>query len=77
MRAIIVTHDIELALKFATKIVLIDKKCEIINGEENYYGIINANSIYSKKDNTWSNASSYQHLDGSFDIFLSSKFDHE
>ena len=55
--AIIVTHDIELALKFATKIVLIDKKCEIINGEENYYGIINTNSIYSKKDNTWTNAS--------------------
>jgi ABC-type lipoprotein export system ATPase subunit len=55
--AIIVTHDIELALKFATKIVLIDKKCELINGEENYYGIINANSIYSKKDNTWTNAS--------------------
>ena len=55
--AIIVTHDIELALKFATKIVLIDKKCEIINGEENYYGIIDTNSIYSKKDNTWTNAS--------------------
>jgi len=55
--AIIVTHDIELALKFATKIVLIDKKCELINGEENYYGIINTNSIYSKKDNTWTNAS--------------------
>ena len=55
--AIIVTHDIELALKFATKIVLIKKKCEIINGEENYYGIINTNSIYSKKDNTWTNAS--------------------
>ena len=55
--AIIVTHDIELALKFATKIVLIDKKCELINGEENYYGIINTNSIYSKNDNTWTNAS--------------------
>lgn len=55
--AIIVTHDIELALKFATKIVLIDKKCELINGEENYYGIINTNSIYSKKDNKWTNAS--------------------
>tara|TARA_B110000003_G_scaffold275893_1_gene319943 strand:- start:854 stop:1696 length:843 start_codon:yes stop_codon:yes gene_type:complete len=55
--AIIVTHDIELALKFATKIVLIDKKCELINGEENYYGMINANSIYSKNDNTWTNAS--------------------
>jgi len=51
--SIIVTHDIELALKFATKIVLIDKTSELVEGVEKYYGVINKSSIYLKKNTTW------------------------
>ena len=53
--SIIVTHDIELALKFATKIVLIDKKCEVVEGVEKYYGVINKSSIYLKENAAWIN----------------------
>ena len=53
--SIIVTHDIDLALKFATKIVLIDKMSELVEGIKQYYGVINKSSIYLKKNATWFN----------------------
>ena len=53
---IIVTHDVDLALKFATKIVLIEKKKdETIKNKDSFYGLINNNSIYYKKSGKWIN----------------------
>ena len=49
--AIIVTHDVELALKFATKIVNIDKKYDV--NFKSYYGNIDSNSIYTKVKDDW------------------------
>lgn len=53
--AIIVTHDIEIALKFATKIIFIDKIVQNHNGKEISSGKINNDSIYIKheKSNKW------------------------
>lgn len=53
--AIIVTHDIEIALKFATKIIFIDKVVQNHNGEKISSGKINKESIYIKqeKSNKW------------------------
>jgi len=51
--AIIVTHDIELALKFASKIVMVHKKYD--KEKDSYYGVINDTSVYVKHDLEWKN----------------------
>lgn len=48
--AIVVTHDIDIALKFATKIIFIDKVIQNHNGEEISSGRINKESVYIKKE---------------------------
>ena len=56
--AIIVTHDIEIALNFATKIIFIDKFHKNHDGLDHFYGKISKDSIYQidKKDNNkWYN----------------------
>lgn len=54
--AIIVTHDIKLALDFADKIIYIDKYSEEINKEEFFYGKISKDSVFikSKENGDWS-----------------------
>ena len=47
--AIIVSHDIDLALNFADKIIYLEKKSEIINGKPYYYGQINKETVYVKR----------------------------
>jgi ABC-type lipoprotein export system ATPase subunit len=53
--AVIVSHDISLALKFADKIVLIDKRYD--NEFKQYYGVINDQQVFYKNINTnnWTN----------------------
>ena len=53
--AIIVTHDIELAMEYATKIVVVDKKLDKSNNEETYYGKISSDCIYNKDGKLWNN----------------------
>ena len=56
--SIVVTHDIDLALKFATQIVMINKqKCKDKDGKDHYFGVINNSSVYNKKDIIWENDS--------------------
>jgi len=56
--SIVVTHDIDLALKFATQIVMISKqKCKDRDGKDHYYGAINNSTVYNKKDIIWENDS--------------------
>jgi len=56
--AIIVSHDIKLALDFADKIIYIDKYSEKINNEEFYYGKITKDSVYikSKENGEWNSS---------------------
>ena len=51
---IIVSHDIELALRFADKIVLLEKNKDIINNRKIYYGKITNSSTFEKINNKWS-----------------------
>ena len=66
--AIIVTHDIELAVKYANKIVLIEKQSKIINQdklneEKVSFGLINEDFTYLKNnDNIWSSLASKQNF---------------
>lgn len=53
--AIIVTHDIELALEYATKIVVVEKKLDVSNNEKNYFGKITKDCVYQRKDKDWFN----------------------
>lgn len=50
--AVIVSHDISLALKYATNIILIDKKNDETN---NVFGYVGDAQIFVKKENMWSN----------------------
>jgi putative ABC transport system permease protein len=55
---IIVSHDIDLALRFADKIVYIEKKSEIIQDKKYYYGKIDNNTIFynaDKENKEWKN----------------------
>ena len=52
---IIVSHDIDLSLEFADKIVLIDKKNKKVNGEDFSYGIISLENTFVKENNSWTN----------------------
>ena len=58
--SIIVTHDIEIALKFATKIVNIDKRFD--SEFKSYYGVIDSNSIYTKDHENWLHSSKTKDL---------------
>ena len=53
--AIIVSHDIHLALKYADMIVQIQKKKRIENDKEVSYGVIDEFSIYKKNNQLWYN----------------------
>ena len=53
--AIIVTHDVELAMEYATKIVVVDKKLDRSNNNETYYGKISSDCIYNKDGELWNN----------------------
>ena len=53
--AIIVTHDIELAMEYATKIVVVDKKLDKSKNEATYYGKISSDCIYNKDGEFWNN----------------------
>jgi putative ABC transport system permease protein len=57
--AIIVSHDIDLSLKFADKIVYLEKKSEIINGKPYYYGKIDNSTVFyntDKENMLWENS---------------------
>ena len=56
--AVIVSHDIKLALDFADKIIYIDKYSEEKNKEEFYYGKISKDSVFikSKENGEWSSS---------------------
>lgn len=56
--AIIVSHDIDLALKFADKIVYLEKKIEIINRKPYAYGKIDKKMVFyntDKENRRWKN----------------------
>jgi len=53
--AIIVTHDISLALEYADKIVVVDKKLDDSQNDEVYFGKITNDCIYDKSAEKWSN----------------------
>jgi len=52
--AIIVSHDIRLALKYADMIVQI-QKCAEVNNPEQIFGKINEDSIYIRDEKKWNN----------------------
>ena len=52
---IIVSHDIELSLKFADKIVIIDKKSETISGTNFSYGRIDSSTVFIRDESNWTN----------------------
>ena len=59
--AVIVSHDIDLALMFADKIVYIEKKSEIIQDKKYYYGKIDNSTIFyntDKENRDWKNGDS-------------------
>jgi len=56
---ILVSHDIDLALKFADKIVYLEKQKEIINGKDYFYGKIKKETIFhniDKEKGLWKNS---------------------
>ena len=56
--AIIVSHDIDLALQFADKIVYLEKKMEIIDEETYFYGKIDKDTVFyntDKENKLWRN----------------------
>jgi len=56
--AVIVSHDIKLALDFADKIIYIDKYSEGEKKEKVYYGVISNDSVFikSKENGEWSSS---------------------
>jgi ABC-type lipoprotein export system ATPase subunit len=60
--AVIVSHDIKLALDFADKIIYIDKYSEGEKKEKVYYGVISKDSVFikSKENGEWNSNSSTQ-----------------
>ena len=56
--AIIVSHDIDLALQFADKIVYIEKKSEVIDEKTYFYGKIDKDTVFyntDKENKLWKN----------------------
>ena len=56
--AIIVSHDIDLALQFADKIVYLEKKMEIIDDKTYFYGKIDKDTVFyntDKENKLWRN----------------------
>ena len=51
--AIIVSHDMRLAEKYADMIVQIQRKERVVDGRSDYYGCINANGIFHKDECGW------------------------
>ena len=52
--AIIVSHDIALSVKHATKIILIDKESEIVNDKKHSFGVISKSNTFTKNaDGEW------------------------
>jgi ABC-type lipoprotein export system ATPase subunit len=54
--AIVVTHDIELAIKYSNKIVLMEKKHD--EKSNTYYGYIGSNQLFNKNNDSWLNGNS-------------------
>jgi len=70
---IIVSHDIDLSLEFADKIVLIDKKTKKVNNEDFSFGKISLEDTFVKNDNIWTNGKvNLGHQD--FLTFIKEKF---
>lgn len=70
---IIVSHDIDLSLEFADKIVLIDKKNKKVNDEDFSFGKISLEDTFVKNDNIWTNGKvNLGHQD--FLTFIKEKF---
>ena len=67
--AVIVSHDISLALKYATNIILIDKKNDETN---NVFGYVGDAQIFVKKENMWSNQENMI-LESSLELLLKEK----
>lgn len=59
--AIIVSHDIDLSLKYADRLIIINSRFEIINNKKRRYGFIDDSSVYIKtvsiNDDCWVNGS--------------------
>lgn len=49
--AIVVTHDIELAIKYSSKIVLMEKQYD--KDSKSYFGYIGSNQMYLKREDFW------------------------
>ena len=58
--AVIVSHDIDLAVTYADKIVLIRKDSEGEGDKFHYFGIVDEHSVYEKKHEAWLNHGSKQ-----------------
>jgi energy-coupling factor transporter ATP-binding protein EcfA2 len=76
--AVIVSHDMHLAIEFADIIIKIrkaERESKIAAGEKESYGIINDNCVYYPTDETrtiWTNGiDEYKNAD--FEIFLRKK----
>lgn len=70
--AIIVSHDMHLAVSFADIIIKISKKANVkaaAEGEETYYGNIDETCVYRKNQGYWTNGKE-QYPDIEFETFL-------
>jgi ABC-type lipoprotein export system ATPase subunit len=56
--AVIVSHDIDLAVSYADKIILIRKDSEGEGNDFHYFGVVDQNSVYEKKEKNWFNQGS-------------------
>lgn len=53
--AVIVTHDIELALNFADRIILINKESKKVKDKDHVYGKVDSTSVFLKENGNWEN----------------------
>ena len=53
--AVIVTHDIELALNFADRIILINKESKKGKDKDHVYGKVDSTSVFLKENGNWEN----------------------
>lgn len=53
--AVIVTHDIELALNFADRVILINKESEKRKDEVHVFGKVDSSSVFLKENGNWQN----------------------
>jgi ABC-type lipoprotein export system ATPase subunit len=55
--AVIVSHDMRLAEKYADMIVQIQRKERVVDAKTDYYGVINDSGVFHKDEDGWSGLS--------------------